>query len=366
MMHRVLGADGARDPYTPFVGCCAATVEHYDLDLDYDVEDNGLEARATLTCRALQDTDRIELDLTELAVTDVRFGTGGLGGLLGGRKVRAEHRGSRLVLTLPRRVPAGEAFTLTGAYEGYPESLPRDGSGQVQENAWAFYPVFPLVVRTVSAVTGTGWDLTASAVSLAASLGAVPLVHRLFLRLAPPATALWGVAFVAFSPVAPVLQVPYAESLHLMLLAGALLLVTHDTHFARRWFPRSPPQDGGNERGTSAGGHRPRECDAARRQREERLQRPLRPRHRRVPGFGHAPSHRAWPEPRTRRGPARGPPPARRGRGSGPSGSPSSRGRVPPGGARPRPRPPSRQSFPETTEAPPPTRTAAGTEWLER
>ena len=59
MMHRFLGADGARDPYTPFVGCCAATVEHYDLDLDYDVDDNGLEARATLSCRALHDTDRI-------------------------------------------------------------------------------------------------------------------------------------------------------------------------------------------------------------------------------------------------------------------------------------------------------------------
>lgn len=118
------------------------------------------------------------------------------------------------------------------ARDGYPESLPRDANGQVQENAWAFYPVFPLVVRAVAAVTGTGWDATASAVSLAASLGAVLLVHRLFLRLAPPATALWGLAFFAFNPVAPVLQVPYAESLHLLLLAGALLLVMRGRHLA--------------------------------------------------------------------------------------------------------------------------------------
>ncbi|GAA1759439.1 hypothetical protein [Kocuria aegyptia] len=118
------------------------------------------------------------------------------------------------------------------AREGYPASLPRDGTGQVQENAWAFYPVFPLVVRAASALTGTGWDVTASAVSLAASLGAVLLVHRLFLRFAPPATALWGLAFVAFNPVAPVLQVPYAESLHLLLLAGALLLVGRGSHLA--------------------------------------------------------------------------------------------------------------------------------------
>ncbi|MFI7585247.1 hypothetical protein ACH9DO_15865 [Kocuria sp. M1N1S27] len=118
------------------------------------------------------------------------------------------------------------------AREGYPASLPRDGTGQVQENAWAFYPVYPLLVRVLSAATGTGWDVTASAVSLAASLGALLLVHRLFLRLAPPGTALWGLAFVAFSPVAPVLQVPYAESLHLLLLAAALLLVARGRHLA--------------------------------------------------------------------------------------------------------------------------------------
>ena len=64
------------------------------------------------------------------------------------------------------------------------------------------------------------------------AVGAVLLVHRLFLRLAPPATAVWGLAFFAFNPVAPVLQVPYAESLHLLLLAGALLLVARGSHLA--------------------------------------------------------------------------------------------------------------------------------------
>ncbi|MFI7484161.1 M1 family metallopeptidase [Kocuria sp. M1R5S2] len=121
--HRHLGADGDPDPYTPGVGCCAVTVEHYDLDLDYDVEDNGLEGRAILTCRALRGTDRVELDLTELAVTEARFGGGGLGGLLGARKVGVHHSGSRLVLVLPRVVAAGEAFTLTLSYEGWPESV---------------------------------------------------------------------------------------------------------------------------------------------------------------------------------------------------------------------------------------------------
>lgn len=118
------------------------------------------------------------------------------------------------------------------AREGYPASLPRDEAGRVQENAWAFYPVFPLAVRAVAGLTGTGWDVTASVLSLAAGFAAALLVHRLFLRFAEPGTALWGLAFVAFNPVAPVLQVPYAESLHLVLLAGALLLVARGRHLA--------------------------------------------------------------------------------------------------------------------------------------
>ncbi|HST71292.1 MAG TPA: hypothetical protein VLK55_02450 [Kocuria rosea] len=116
------------------------------------------------------------------------------------------------------------------AREGYPGTVPRDAAGRAQENAWAFYPVFPLLVRGLMAPTGWSWDATASTVSLLAGFGAAVLVLRLFRRLASPATALWGLAFVAFAPVAPVLQVPYAESLHLLLLAAALLLVCSGRH----------------------------------------------------------------------------------------------------------------------------------------
>lgn len=118
------------------------------------------------------------------------------------------------------------------AEEGYPATVPRDASGRAEENAWAFYPVFPLLVRAVMALTGGGWDATAAAVSLLAGFGAAVLVLRLFRCLAEPGTALWGLAFVAFAPVAPVLQVPYAESLHLLLLAAALLLVLRGRHLA--------------------------------------------------------------------------------------------------------------------------------------
>ncbi|HKS00702.1 MAG TPA: hypothetical protein VJS86_03430, partial [Arthrobacter sp.] len=36
---------------------------------------------------------------------------------------------------------------------GYPSELPVDAGGNVQENTWAFYPLFPLLARLLSAAT---------------------------------------------------------------------------------------------------------------------------------------------------------------------------------------------------------------------
>ncbi|WP_427130045.1 hypothetical protein [Pseudarthrobacter sp. S9] len=108
---------------------------------------------------------------------------------------------------------------------GYPAILPTDAAGNVQENAWAFYPLFPVLGRVVSGLTGTGpaWSLTA--IAMACGLGAALVVYRIFRRKVTHRTALWGTVFFATFPVAPVLQVPYAESLNLLLLGAALLLV---------------------------------------------------------------------------------------------------------------------------------------------
>lgn len=108
---------------------------------------------------------------------------------------------------------------------GYPALLPTGADGIVQENAWAFYPLFPMLGRVLSGLTGTGpaWSLTA--IALVAGLGAVLVAYRIFRHRAGHRTALWGTVFLAAFPVAPVLQVPYAESLNLLLLGGALLLV---------------------------------------------------------------------------------------------------------------------------------------------
>lgn len=108
---------------------------------------------------------------------------------------------------------------------GYPSELPVDAAGNVKENAWAFYPLFPLLGRVLSGLTGLAPATSLTLIALAAGLGAALVVYRLFRFKAGHRTALWGSVFVATFPVAPILQVPYAESLNLLLLAAALLLV---------------------------------------------------------------------------------------------------------------------------------------------
>ena len=118
---------------------------------------------------------------------------------------------------------------------GYPADIPRDEFGRAQENQWAFYALFPGLVRALAAVTGLGWEVLAPLVATAAGFGAALMIYRLFALRASAGTALWGVLFVAVCPVSPILQVPYAESLNLLLLAASLyLLVT------RRYLPAVP------------------------------------------------------------------------------------------------------------------------------
>jgi hypothetical protein len=51
------------------------------------------------------------------------------------------------------------------------------------------------------------------------------VAYLLFRQIASRNASLWAIVFFSTFPVAPVLQVPYAESLNLLLLASALLLV---------------------------------------------------------------------------------------------------------------------------------------------
>ncbi len=130
------------------------------------------------------------------------------------------------------------------AEDGYPAGLPRNADGSVPQNAWAFFPLFPALVRLLT-TAGIPWQVAGPTLALLLGAVAMLVVHRvveaavgLYGAAAPadPATdspldagSAWAarlplatVAVLATFASAPVLQVAYTESLALLLLAATL------------------------------------------------------------------------------------------------------------------------------------------------
>lgn len=124
------------------------------------------------------------------------------------------------------------------AIEGYPKVLPLAEDGTVDESTWAFYPIFPKTAAFLSRIFGVDYYLAAASLAVVSGFAAAVAIYYLavtgtkFLQDGDSAksTALWVVAGVSFLPVAPILQVPYAESMNLFFLALALLFL-----MKRRW-----------------------------------------------------------------------------------------------------------------------------------
>lgn len=117
------------------------------------------------------------------------------------------------------------------AETGYPAELPRGEDGLVQQNPWAFFPLFPYLVRGFMRLTGAEWHIVAPLVALALGAVAAIVIRRLVERGAPRAVAarpglpLAAVTLFAVFPTAVVMQVAYTESLAVLLVATTLLLV---------------------------------------------------------------------------------------------------------------------------------------------
>ena len=111
------------------------------------------------------------------------------------------------------------------AVSGYPATLPLTADGHIAENAWAFLPAYPMLVRFLMLVTTLPWEPVSVAVSLAFSLLSALMIYRLFLLRLPSETALFAVVLWCVAPLSPILQVSYAESMHAFLLALALYLL---------------------------------------------------------------------------------------------------------------------------------------------
>ena len=110
------------------------------------------------------------------------------------------------------------------AVVGYPSELPITDDGHVGENAWAFMPGYPALVRLLL-VLGFDFGVAAVLVSTAFALGAALVFYRLMARFVPGEAALFSVVLFCFAPLSPILQVAYGESMFLFLLVVALYLL---------------------------------------------------------------------------------------------------------------------------------------------
>lgn len=149
---------------------------------------------------------------------------------------------------------------------GYPNPLPVDDAGQVVQNPWAFYPVFPLLTRAVMAVTGLDFYVAGSSLSLVVGAVAVLAMFRLVDQAVGRWSAIVTTVLVSSYVAAPVLQTSYTESYALLavvlvlsalrsrryaatLAALVLLALTRNivlamapamiAHFAIRWVRRN-------------------------------------------------------------------------------------------------------------------------------
>ncbi|WP_235925162.1 hypothetical protein [Actinomyces marmotae] len=106
--------------------------------------------------------------------------------------------------------------------EGYPAILPEGGGGAVAQNSWAFMPLLPLLATPLTWL-GLPFYPAAALVAITASGAGAVIMDRWLAPRVGGAPSLWGVALTWTSMCAAVLQVPYAESLGLVLVAGALM-----------------------------------------------------------------------------------------------------------------------------------------------
>ena len=114
---------------------------------------------------------------------------------------------------------------LSIATHGYPTTIPRDVTGHALQNQWGFYPVYPLLVGAIMRITGLGFVVIAPLLSAALGAMAVTVMFRLVSQTAGRFAASATVILVCTYMAAPAMQIAYTESLALLLLCTALLLL---------------------------------------------------------------------------------------------------------------------------------------------
>jgi hypothetical protein len=116
-------------------------------------------------------------------------------------------------------------YLLGIAAEGYHDAPVRDAFRD-----WAFFPLYPLLVRVVSVLTLGNYAVAGVLVANLAFVGALAAVYALTIRYLDHDRAVRSLAFLTFAPGAVAFAMAYTDSLFLLLSVGAFLAAEH-----RRW-----------------------------------------------------------------------------------------------------------------------------------
>jgi len=108
------GAPGVGDPYYPDAGNGGYQVEHYDLDLSYDVDTAMLDGTATIDAVSTDTLDVFNLDLHGLEVESVT---------VDGEEVEFERVDDEVVVDPDEDVAGGAEFEVAVEYAGVPEPI---------------------------------------------------------------------------------------------------------------------------------------------------------------------------------------------------------------------------------------------------
>ena len=116
-------------------------------------------------------------------------------------------------------------YLLGIAAEGYHDAPVRDAFRD-----WAFFPLYPLLVRVVSVLTLGNIAVAGVLVANVAFVGALAVLYALTIRYLDHDRAVRSLAFLTFAPGAVAFAMAYTDSLFLLLAAGAFLAAE-----TRRW-----------------------------------------------------------------------------------------------------------------------------------
>ncbi len=110
--------DGLGDPYFPGLGAGGLNVTDYDIQIDFDLEQNNFDAVALITAVATQDLDRFNLDFLGFDINDLTIND---------QPAEFARQASELTVTPEQTIPAGETFTVRVAYAGTPRNVQAQG-----------------------------------------------------------------------------------------------------------------------------------------------------------------------------------------------------------------------------------------------